>query len=140
MSLPLSTDRKRQRGLRPLLRYAPKVYVGPGAEDVLQGERCVLLGARRSSWVDVLELGPPGGKSLSSLVDSRFQSFGSWDAVGVSLPGREGVRHKAQLLSALVPGDVLFSNGRPLVHMGDRWELATLLCERDARSKRQRAT
>ena len=136
----MSTEHKRHRGLRPLLGYAPKVYVGPGAEGVLRGERCVLLGARRFSWVDVLEIGPAGGRTLSSLVDSRFQAVGSWDAVGVSLPGREGVMHKTELLSALVPGDVLVSNGRPLVHMGDRWERAALICERDVLSKRQRAT
>ena len=74
--MPLSPDHKRQRGLGPLLRHAPKVYVGPGAEGALRGERFVLLGARRPQWVDVLELGPPGDASLSSLVDSRFQSFG----------------------------------------------------------------
>ena len=138
--MPPPPDHKRQRGLGPLLRHAPKVYVGPGAEGALRGERCVLLGARRPRWVDVLELGPCGGASLTSLVDSRFQSFGSWEAVGVSLRGREGARHKAQLLSALVPGDVLLSSGTPLVHMGDRWERAALVCERGALSKVPRAT
>ena len=58
---------KRER-LRELLPgRPPRVYVGPNAERALRGERGVLLGARRPSFVDVLEFEPisPGDPLLS---------------------------------------------------------------------------
>lgn len=131
---------KRQGALHPLLTCAPKVYVGPRAERALQGERGVLLGAQRPGWIDVLEIDTGGGTSLGSLVDHRFWAFGSWDRVGLSLSAREVERHWRRLLTELVPGDVLLSGGAPLVHMGDRWEHAPLVCERGAVAKSQRAT
>jgi hypothetical protein len=138
--VPLSRGTGRTAGLAPLLKHTPKIYVGPRAESALQGARCVLLGAQRPRWVDVLELGPCDGGSVTSLVDRRFQGFDEWEAVGVSLPGREGTRHRSELLRELVPGDVLLSGGTPLVHMGDRWERAALVRETRTRARSTKST
>jgi hypothetical protein len=104
--------------------------VGPNAERALEGEKGILLGSRRSAWIDVLEFDPRPDAAIRRLVDLRFSPAGPWDVVGLSLSSSELARRRASLLEELVPGDVLLTERGPLFHSGDAWRKAPLLRER----------
>ena len=128
--------RGRGRG-KALIERSPRVYVGPGAERALRGERGVLLGSRRPQWVDVLEFDPRPDSGWERLVDLRFSPQAPWDAVGLSLPLAELRRRANKLLRELVPGDVLLTERGPRVHSGVAWIEAKLLRERTKGRKSQ---
>jgi len=110
-----------------LIERIPRIYVGPGAARVLEGERGVLLGAKRPEWVDVLELEARGELRLEKLVALRFAAFPPWEVVGLSLLAPELVEWRDRLLRDLVPGDVLITEKGPSVHRGDGWAEAKLV-------------
>lgn len=113
-----------------LIEKPPRVYVGPGALEALGGMWGLLLGAKRSEWIDVLELAPRPVSRWSALADCRLESTGfPWTIVGVSLPALELERHERALLRELVPGDVVTTERGAQVHLGDAWAEARVLRE-----------
>ena len=109
-----------------LVETVPRVYVGPGAQRALTGEKGVLLGAKRPQWVDVLEFDARPSTRWKALVELRFTGFAPWEVVGVSLSAPEFRRLGDRLLRELVPGDVLVTEDGPSVHLGDAWTEAKL--------------
>jgi hypothetical protein len=122
----------------PLVATPPLVYVGPGAEPALRGERGILLGSRRPAWVDVVELDRRPGSKLVTLVDLRFAASFPWDVVGLSLPDAELRRREALLLRELVPGDVLVTERGVRFHSGARWVRASLVGVEKKKGRRRR--
>ena len=99
----------------------PRVYVGPNAERSLRGEKGILLGSRRSAWVDVLEFDPRPDVGIPRLVDLRFSGAGPWDIVGLSLSSADLAARRKPLLEQLVPGDVVLTEAGPRFHTGADW-------------------
>jgi len=108
----------------------PRVYVGPNAERSLDGERGILLGSRRSAWVDVLEFDPRPNVGIRRLIDLRFSGAGPWDVVGLSLSSSDLAGRLEPLLRDLVPGDVVLTEKGPRFHSGAAWVKAPLQKER----------
>jgi hypothetical protein len=109
---------------------APRVLVGPNAERALEGERGLLLGAKRMAWVDVLEFDPRPDVTVARLVELRFSRSVPWDVVGLGLSASDLASRRESLLRDLVPGDVLLTERGPLVHDGVQWRKAPLVRER----------
>jgi hypothetical protein len=106
------------------------VYVGPNAERSLGGERGILLGSRRSAWVDVLEFDPQPDVGIRRLVDLRFSAAEPWDVIGLSLSSADLIKRLEPLLRDLVPGDVVLTEKGPRFHSGAAWVEAPLRTER----------
>ena len=108
----------------------PRVYVGPNAQRSLSGERGILLGSRRSDWVDVLEFDPRPNAGVRRLVDLRFSRAGPWEVVGLSLSSSDLASRNELLLRDLSPGDVVLTEEGPRFHTGAAWVEAALQKER----------
>lgn len=119
-----------------IVTSTPVVYLGPDAKEALEEARGVLLGAQRPGWVDAVCFSAAPGGAWTELVERRFRSRRSLQAVGIVLRAKECRRYGQAIARELVPGDVVLAvpvnRGRPraYVNRGDRLAPARLKISR----------